>query len=123
MSRSRINMEFQLYKEIVKTLSVGKNLPDAVYVHETALDRVPLELAAHLARTVTSLGLDKKEWNLVKFFKRDHKVTLLHYPRFFDDAYPTLERAFTVDLEKRSFRESDYRNSDNPPILHRKETF
>jgi hypothetical protein len=116
-------MEFTHYKELVKTISVGKELPDAVYVHQVALDSVPIELAAHLARVVVSLKLDKKQWNIVKFFKRDHKVALLNYPRFFEDAYPALEHAYTVDLERATFRESDYRNSDNPPILHRKETF
>src|ERR1051325_2511291 len=93
-------MTFQEYKRLVSTLSVGKTVPDAVYVHQTALDRVPLELAAHVARSVESLGLDKKKWNLLKFYKRDHKVTLLHYPRFFEDAYLALESAYAVDLEK-----------------------
>ena len=116
-------MEFRSYKELAHILTVGKQLPDAVYVHTSALDTVPLELAAHIARAVTALELDQKEWNIVKFFKRDHKVALLNYPRFFDDTYPALEHAYTVDLEKGTFRESDYRNSDNPPILHRKETF
>ena len=115
-------MEFRSYKELVNSLSIGKQLPDAVYVHESALDEVPLELAAHVARAIAALELDRKEWNIVKLFKRD-KVTLLNYPRFFEDAYPALEHAYTVDLEKGTFRESDYRNSDNPPILHRKETF
>ena len=116
-------MEFRAYKELVSTICIGKQLPDAIYVHETALDAVPLELAAYLARAVAALGLDQKEWNVIKFFKRDHKVALLNYPRFLGDAYPALEHAYTVDLEKKTFRESDYRNSDNPPILHRKETF
>jgi len=47
----------------------------------------------------------------------------LDYPRFFDDPYPALEHAYTVDLERNTYRESDYTKSDNPPILHRKETF
>jgi DNA phosphorothioation-associated putative methyltransferase len=116
-------MEFRQYRSIVGSLPIGKNLPDAVYLHETALGEVPLELAAHLARAVAQLGLDKKDWNVVKFYKRDHKITLLHYPGFFDDPYPALNRAYTIDLEKRMFRETDYKHSDNPPILHRKETF
>jgi hypothetical protein len=116
-------MEFRSYRQLVNSLSIGKQLPDAVYVHTSALDTVPLELAAHVARAVAALELDRKEWNIVKFFKRDHKVTLLNYPRFFEDAYPALDHAYTVDLERGTFRESHYGNSDNPPILHRKETF
>src|SRR5690242_16834456 len=116
-------MEFRDYKELVAQISIGKQLPDAVYVHTSALDAVPLELAAHVARAVAALELDKKEWNLIKFYKRDHKIALLSYPRFFDEAYPALEHAYTVDLERNIFRATDYRDSDNPPILHRKETF
>jgi DNA phosphorothioation-associated putative methyltransferase len=116
-------MEFRRYKELVSCIPVGKQLPDAVYLHRSALDLIPLELGAHLAKSVASLGLDDKEWNLVKFLKRDHKVALLNYPRFFEDAYPAIAYSYTIDLERRAFRASDYRNSDNPPILHRKETF
>ncbi|MBI4525935.1 MAG: hypothetical protein HY695_19230 [Deltaproteobacteria bacterium] len=116
-------MEFWHYKKLVNAISLGKQLPDAVYIHRTALDAVPPELMAHLARSATALGLEDRDWNVVKFFKRDHKVALLNYPRFFEDAYPALDHAYTVDLERGTFRESDYRNSDNPPILHRKETF
>jgi hypothetical protein len=116
-------VEFRSYKQLVNSLSIGKQLPDAIYVHTSALDTVPLELAAHVARAVAALELDRKEWNVIKFFKRDHKVALLNYPQFFDDVYPALAHVYTVDLEKGRFRESDYRNSDNPPILHRKEAF
>jgi DNA phosphorothioation-associated putative methyltransferase len=116
-------MDFRQYKHLVNTLRLGKQLPDAVYVHTSALDKVPPELAAHVARAVAALELDKKEWNVIKFFKRDHKVALLNYPRFFEDAYPALDHAYTLDLERGTCRESEYLKSDNPPILHRKETF
>jgi hypothetical protein len=116
-------VEFRDYKELVKTVTIGKQLPDAVYVHTSALETVPLELAAHVARAVAALELDRKEWNVIKFFKRDHKVTLLNYPGFLEDAYPTLDHAYTLNLERGTFRESHYGSSDNPPILHRKETF
>jgi DNA phosphorothioation-associated putative methyltransferase len=116
-------VDFRVYKGLVNQISVGKQLPGAIYLHRTALDSVPLQLVAHLARAVEGLGLKDKEWNLIKFLRCDHKVTLMNYPRFFDDAYPELHHAYTLDLERATCRESDYRNSDNPPILHRKETF
>lgn len=104
-------------------IPAGKQLPDAVYLHESALHLLPPVLGAQLARTVVDMALDDKGWNIVKFFKRDHKITLLNYPGFFHDAYPALDHAYTIDLEKGTYRESDYSRSDNPPILHRKETF
>lgn len=116
-------MDFPSYKKLVHQISLGKHLPDAIYLHKTALDSAPLELVAHLARAIEMLGLGTQEWHVVKFHRRDHKITALEYPRFFEDAYPALAHAYTIDLEKNSFKESDYQKSGNPPILHRKETF
>jgi hypothetical protein len=116
-------MEFHEYREAVKQIPVGKQLPDAVYLHDSALDVLPKALGAHLARALFDLNLADEEWNILKFSKRDHKVTLLNYPEFFDYAYPALRQSFTIDLEKGQFRKANYEDSFNPPILHRKETF
>jgi len=116
-------MDFRQYKELVKAIPGGKQLPDAVYLHDTAIDLVPPELLADLAKTISALGLEDKQWNVVKFFKRDHKVTLLNYPGFLEDPYPALEHAYTINLDNQTVRESSYTDSENPPILHRKETF
>ena len=116
-------MEFQEYRKLVNAISVGKQLPDSVYLHESALKLLPHVLSTHVARAVVDLGLDKEHWNIVKFFKRDHKIALLSYPSFFEDSYPSLHQSITVDLEKLTFRKADYSKSANPPILHRKETF
>ena len=116
-------MNFSEYKSLVKQISIGKQLPDSVYLHELAIDSLPKQLGSHLARALIDLELDDKDWNILKFFKRDHKVTLLHYPGFFDDSYPTLHTSYTVDLAKATVRKANYNKSDNPPILHRKETF
>ncbi len=40
-----MNMKFKQYKELIKKIPYGKQLPDAVYLHESALDSLPLELA------------------------------------------------------------------------------
>lgn len=116
-------MDFIEYKKLVNSIPYGKSLPDAVYIHESALDCLPKQLGKHFARTIMDLELDDKDWNILKFFKRDHKVSLLNYPGFIDDSYPELHTSYTVNMEKNSFRKANYNNSDNPPILHRKETF
>lgn len=116
-------MEFRDFKELVKQIPIGKQLPDAVYLHESALHVLPKQLGAHLAKAVIDLELDEKDWNILKFFKRDHKITLLDYPDFFDEAYPSLHHSYTINLENNTVRQSSYKKSDNPPILHRKETF
>jgi len=116
-------MDFIEYKSLVKEVVIGKQLPDAVYLHESAICTLPKKLGIHLARSLIDLKLDVKEWNILKIFKRDHKVTLLNYPTFFDDSYPALQTSFTVNLDTQTVREANYNQSENPPILHRKETF
>lgn len=116
-------MEFIDFKKLVQQIGIGKQLPDAVYVHRTALEFIPPELAALTERIATALKIPEHQWNIAKFGKRDFRVTFLNYPKFDDYAYPALHECFTVDLSTLSVRKADYSNSENPPILHRKETF
>ena len=60
---------------------------------------------------------------LVKFSIDRAKVSYLFYPDFDCDPHPELQASVIVDLAKRSVSYRDYSVSDNPPILHRKETF
>jgi len=116
-------MDFVEYKNLIKEINIGKQLPDAVYLHQFALDHIDKKLVDLTLRVATALNIPAKNWNLVKFYKRDFKLTLLHYPDFFDYAYPALAKSHTIDLAKLSVRDADYSKSENPPILHRKETF
>jgi len=115
-------MEFLLYKKYVKEMTVGKQLPDAVYLHESAMEAIPLSLHDYICKIQNALDITPGEWNVIKFFKRDFKFSLLNYPDFLEDSYPALSSSITVDLTRVIVRENDYSKSDNPPILHRKET-
>ena len=116
-------MDYKEYKGLVAQLKVGKQLPDSVYVHNSSLSSLPERLAAITVKIVDTLKIGDDAWNIVKFNKRDFKLSLLNYPAFDSYAYPALDHSFTVDLGKLSVREASYRDSTNPPILHRKETF
>ncbi|MDQ7049700.1 MAG: DNA phosphorothioation-associated putative methyltransferase [Enterobacterales bacterium] len=115
--------DFPQFKTLVKKIKVGKQLPDSVYTHKTALDEIPKTLNAVIKNVAKALKITNEEWVLVKFYKRDFKIAFLSYPDFDDYAYPSLKQSITVDLQKLSHRKADYSKSDNPPILHRKETF
>ena len=116
-------MEFLEYKSLVQSLAIGKQLPDAVYVHRSALESVPSALTALASRVANALKIPDNEWNVLKLGKRDFKITYLNYPQFDDYAYPSLHECYTVDLAKLSLRKANYSTSDNPPKLHRKESF
>lgn len=118
------NLNFVEYKKLLKQLNVGKVLPTAIYLHKSALSQaLPQQLQQLLKQTIEHHQLKNVEWNLLKLFKRDFKLTLLNYPQFDNYAYPQLHNCITIDLIENSYKPTDYSQSANPPILHRKETF
>jgi len=116
-------MEFHDYKKLVSEIKIGKSLPDSIYVHESAIRHIPPELVEIAFIFIDRFKIPDGSWNLIKFHKRDFKITLLNYPKFEDECYPSLQYSYTIDLLKNAVREANYSKSDNPPILHRKETF
>lgn len=116
-------MDFLSFSNCVKNTQIGKQLPDAVYIHKSTLSSIPEELRVLINKVSAALNINNEDWNLVKLFKRDFKITLLNYPEFETDSYPALDTSYTIDLQKLSLRTAQYGKTDNPPILHRKETF
>ncbi len=116
-------MEFSEYRDSVKGLKIGKKLPDSIYVHESSLSDLPENLATLALNASDQFQIKKNQWNILKFYKKDFKIAYLHYPNFEESSYPALNLSQLVDLEKQTARKSDYSKSENPPILHRKETF
>ena len=92
-------------------------------MHESALQYIPEALQSLSMKIADALKIQDDDWNIIKFNKKDFKISYLHYPDFETYAYPPLATSNTVDLLKLTSRISNYSNSDNPPILHRKETF
>jgi DNA phosphorothioation-associated putative methyltransferase len=64
-----------------------------------------------------------EETTLVKLNRLEAKVSYLAYPDFDTDAHPALATSVRADLRRLDVKLRDYRNSSNPPVLHRKETF
>jgi DNA phosphorothioation-associated putative methyltransferase len=101
--------------------SVGKLLPNALYVHTSAIITLdpPLQDYERQARVT-----DKIEGaTLIKFSTDKPKISYLFYPDFDRDPHPALQLSIVVNLETLEANFWDYTDSDNPPILHRKETF
>ncbi|MEC6909208.1 DNA phosphorothioation-associated putative methyltransferase [Photobacterium piscicola] len=113
-------MNAALFKELISQLKVGKQLPDAIYIHKDAL----IEASESLQNFIPAVAQAVKvsEWDLVKLYKKDFRLSLLSYPTFYSESYPALQQSVNIDLVKLTHKVTDYSNSDNPPILHRKET-
>jgi len=116
-------MDFEKFKQLVKQINFGKDLPTALYVHQSTLSLLPEELCLFIGKIAKALKIKNNKWTLLKLYKQDFKLTLLNYPTFFDEPYPPLSESYTVDLTKLTVREANYNSSENPPILHRRETF
>jgi hypothetical protein len=115
-------MDSLKFFKLVKKIKIGKHLPDAIYFHKSAFKNIPSDLAIIIKNVAKALKIKDEEWNLVKVFKKEYKISLLNYPLFFEDSYPSLARSVNIDLSKLEFKIIDFSQSDNPPILHRKET-
>ncbi len=102
--------------------SIGKKLPDSLYVHMSALDMLDLSLRLYEGCASRTVGrMDGA--TLVKFHVDAPMISYLFYPTFDTDPHPTLHTSVRIDLRDLHVKYADYEKSKNPPILHRKETF
>jgi DNA phosphorothioation-associated putative methyltransferase len=102
--------------------TVGKLLPDDLYVHRDALDSLDPVLRIYEGCGRAYLG-EVEGANLIKIHRRTGKLSYLVYPSFDDDPHPALLRCVKLNLRTRQIECYEYAQSTNPPVLHRKETF
>ncbi|TAF30327.1 MAG: DNA phosphorothioation-associated putative methyltransferase [Oscillatoriales cyanobacterium] len=101
---------------------VGKKLPTAFYIHVSALSGLNPVLVIY--ENCARRHLENiEEATLVKFSLNQPKISYLFYPDFDTDAHPALQTSIQINLATGEVKYFDYSNSENPPVLHRKETF
>lgn len=101
--------------------TVGKLLPKDLYVHRSAEEELPplLRLLAFAARQV----IGPVDYDLLKLATDGRAVSFLKYDGFEEDPHPALTSSIRIYLPKSAYDIRDYRDSLNPPILHRKDAF
>ena len=112
------------YQSLLAALPYGKRLPGAIYLLDpgaTSAD-FPPKLRVTVAELRKRLDIGPG-FNLLKFHTASPKISFLAYPDFDKDPHPALAASLIVDLVTGKVRRDDYRGRENPPILHRKETF
>ena len=99
---------------------VGKLLPEALYVHASAVSELEgvLRVVEGCARTLVG-EIDRA--NVIKFGRRRKTVSYLAYPDFDRVAHPSLHFSVSVDLRGLRAKWQGFEERENPPILHRKE--
>ena len=103
-------------------VKLGKHLPDAVYIHPCLVDKMPPEIQVIIGLASSLLG-EIEECNLLKVNKVKRKVSFMVYEDFDKVPHPALRYCFVVDFRDRSIKRWNFEERENPPILHRKETF
>jgi DNA phosphorothioation-associated putative methyltransferase len=101
---------------------LGKHLPDAVYVHTSVIPILPAPIRVLIGVAESLLGLPA-ECNILKLNKVKRKISFMAYEDFDAVAHPALLSTYVVDVPKNEVKFWNFADRDNPPILHRKETF
>mgnify|MGYP002346677328 CR=1 FL=1 len=99
----------------------GKQLPAATYLHRSLVQLLAPEIREAVERAQTLAGLAPDAFNVVKLSNARARLSLLAYPGFDEEAFPILAAAWTVDLELGRVAFRSYSDTENPPVLHRKE--
>ncbi len=108
------------HRELLRTLPYGKVLPAATYIHRTG-QVCQQGVFGHLLSRLSEHHRISEEFNVVKFRTDAPRLSFLRYSSFFEEAHPCLEESIAIDLTSGRSLSTTYRDSLNPPILHRKE--
>lgn len=101
---------------------VGKQTPTALYVHESALGDLEPVLRVYEGCARAFLGV-VEDANVLKLHRIKSQVSYLSYPEFDRDPHPAAHDTVVVNLDEFRVFYRNYSESENPPILHRKEEF
>ena len=101
---------------------IGKCLPNAFYIHQSALPSLA-DALRHQEQCARNLLKKELPFTLVKFHFDQPKLSYLYYPEFDTEPHPLLRTSTIVDWVTGTVETRDYSDTPNPPLLHRKETF
>ncbi|MEB3122436.1 MAG: DNA phosphorothioation-associated methyltransferase, partial [Snowella sp.] len=92
------NDDFSAIAELCQKSDFGKRLPNALYIHISALERLDplLQSYEEIARKLIS-NIDAV--TVIKFSTDTPKLSYLFYPDFDTDPHPALVSSMVVNLE------------------------
>jgi len=110
----------ELIREACLSAAVGKRLPSDFYVRRSAEESLPalLKVSVFAARQIVG----EVDYDILKIAMDGRKVSFLKYKDFDEQPHPELLHSVRVHLPTASYVIRDFSASENPPLLHRKET-
>lgn len=116
-------MNAEQFNALIKTVKIGKLVGNARYLHISAFSKITPELKDFILLIANALKIPQDDWNIIKLHTQQYRLSYLNYPNFYQDSYPALQQSITVDLENKTQKVANYSDTENVPILHRKELF
>jgi DNA phosphorothioation-associated putative methyltransferase len=112
----------RLLDKAMRDSPAGKLLPDALYVHISALGALSPVVRVYEGCGRVLLGTVEGA-TITKLSRTKRRVAYLSYPAFDSDPHPSLAFSIRADLQTFDIKYRDFRQSGNAPVLHRKEAF
>ena len=112
----------QLIEAACRKSALGKLTPTGLYIYRSALESLDPILRVYEGCACALTGAVEQA-NVIKLYLHEPVVSYLTYPNFESDPHPSLHSSLLVHLQTFELKHRDYSDSDNPPILHRKEQF
>jgi DNA phosphorothioation-associated putative methyltransferase len=109
-------------QEACRKSSVGKLTPSALYIHISALPYLSPILRVYDGCARNYIGIVDGA-NIIKLHYGTPQISYLYYPEFENDPHPALAASLIVPLQTFHVQYREYKDSKNPPILHRKDAF
>lgn len=102
--------------------SPGKLTATALYVHRSAVSKIPVVLRLYEHCGFIAAGRPEA-WNILKLDHRGRRVSWSSYPQFERSPHPTLDSTYAVDMSSLEATFQRFGDRSNRPLLHRKEEF
>ena len=106
---------------LCKKSPVGKLLPDSLYVHTSAIDKLDFKLQLILC-AAWCYSYTNENPTLIKISRLKPEISLLYYEDFDEIEHPALLKSIHIDYKEKKTKVTDFSKRLNRPILHRKET-
>jgi len=106
---------------LCKRSTVGKLLPDALYIHSSAIDKLDFKLQVILCAAWSHSYVNENP-TIIKISRKQPVVSFLYYDGFDIIDHPPLLKSIVVDYRDLNTKVLDFSKRTNRPILHRKET-
>ena len=101
---------------------MGRLVDNGLLIHRSALDELEPLLRIYEGCARSWIG-DIEGANIIKLHRYSGKVTYLVCPEFEKAPHPVLLRRVKLSMRARDLYCVDYSQSDDPPLLHRKDEY